>query len=72
MFFSSNQNAGFFDQQYLPKESVDILKFLCEDDHHRNVGSETIITFGWMWLSVPLIWSDCKIISLTIFLEGIN
>ena len=48
-----NQIAGFFDHQYLSKESICILDFLHGFNHQGKVASE-IITFSWVWLGVPL------------------
>ena len=68
---STNQIAGFFDQQYIRKESIDIVDFLHEDNHQGTAASKTA-TFGSMWLVKPLIQSDCRIFRKAISLEGIN
>ena len=67
----TNQNAVFFDHQYLWKYSIDTLDFLHGDNHKQKEGFE-ITTFGRMWPVVPLIQSDCRILSSSIFLEGIS
>ena len=44
----SNQIVGYFVNQYLWKESINILEFLNEGRHQGNVVSETT-TFDSMW-----------------------
>ena len=58
---SANQIAVFFDHQCLLKESIDLLDFLHGDNYQENVAFETT-SFGWVWLVVPLIQSDCRIL----------
>ena len=53
----SNQIAGFFDDQYLWKLSIDSLDFLQGNKHHCKKGSETT-TFGWVLPVVPLVQTD--------------
>ena len=43
----SNQIAGFFDHQYLSKESIDIFDFLHGDYQPGKVESETT-DFDWV------------------------
>ena len=50
-----NEIAGFFDHQYLWKESSDIQHGVC---HQGKTAPETT-TFGWMQLVVPLV-QNCK------------
>ena len=59
---SSSQSAGFFDDQYLWKESSDILSIIL----HRvspqvKIASETT-TFHWVWPIVLLVKSYCWIL----------
>ena len=67
LYFSSSQTAGFFDHQYLWKESINILDFL----HQKEVAPGTT-TFGWVWAIVPLIQSDRSILSSLMSLERIK
>ena len=60
MCLLSNQIAGFFDPQCFWNLSSDILIFLHEDDHQVKITSETT-AFGWMWLGVLHVQSDCRI-----------
>ena len=57
----SNQIPGFFDHQYLWKESIGILDFLHGDNHQRKVASETT-TLGWMRSVGSLIQLECRIL----------
>ena len=41
------------------------------NDNQEKVPCETS-TFGWMWPTVLLVHSDCRILWSTIYLEGIN
>ena len=46
--FLSNQIAGFFDHQYLWKESINILEFLHEGSQQGKISSETFsIYYFW-------------------------
>ena len=47
----SNEIAGFFDPQYLLKESINMLQFLHGFSHQRKVASEAT-TFSSMWTGV--------------------
>ena len=51
---STSQIAGFFDQRYLWKESINIIDFLHGENHQWNAASEAT-TIGWMLPDVPLI-----------------
>ena len=45
------QTAEFFDQQYIWKESIDILEFLHGEMHQEKVAPETT-SFGWVRLGL--------------------
>ena len=53
----TNQLAGFFDHQYVGKESIDILVFLHVVSYQWKIASETT-TFSWVWPVVSLIQSN--------------
>ena len=59
-----------FFYQYLCKKSSDILVLILEDSHQRAVTPENI-TFGWMWLVMPLVKSDCTILWWSISWEKV-
>ena len=59
--FSASQIALSFDHQYLRKELSNLLGFLNEDNHQRDVASQTT-SFGWVQPVVPLVQPDCWIL----------
>lgn len=65
VFLSYNLNAGFFDDYFPWKISINILNVLHGDSHQRKVASQTT-TFGWLWPCVKM--QD----SLTINIFGRN
>ena len=67
----SKQIAGFFDQQYLWKESVDILDDFHGDIHEGKVACEFTI-YGWLKPGLLLVQSKSRILWSSISLEGIN
>ena len=54
----------------MSQESSDILVFLHADSYQGKVASEAISS-SWMWSNAPLVQLDCRILRLTISLEGI-
>ena len=48
----SNQAVGFFDHQYLRKETINVLDFLHKDSYQREIVSKSS-TVGWTWPGVP-------------------
>ena len=60
----------FFYHQYTWKKSSGILVLMLEVSHQRGITPETI-TFGWMWLVVPLVESDCTILWSSISWEKV-
>ena len=67
----TNQLAGFFDHQYVGKESIDILVFLHVVSYQWKIASETT-TFSWVWPVVSLIQSNCRILWSLLSLERTN
>ena len=55
---SSNQIAGFYDHQFVWKES-NFLVFLQGDNHQGKIASEAA-TLGWVWPVAPLTQRDCR------------
>ena len=47
----SNQIAGFFDHQYLWKETINALDFLHINSYQRKIVSQGT-SVGWMWPGV--------------------
>ena len=68
VYLPSNQIAGFF--QCLWKESINILDFFMEIIIKEREHVCNTTTFGWLWSIVPLVQTDCKILSS--FLEEIR
>ena len=58
---SSNQIAGFFDYQYLCKESVDTSDFLDGTSYQVKVVFKTT-GFDWVRSVLPLAQTDCRIL----------
>ena len=54
-----NQTVGFFDSQYLWKESIAILLFL-RGVGHQGKAASGITPFGWIWPVMSLVPADCQ------------
>ena len=67
MGLSSNQITGFFDLQYLWKQSIDILDFLHGDNCQGKVTSEitTLVACGHLSLIPPISLQDSLIINFS-------
>ena len=65
---STNQNAGFFDHQYLWKESSSVIVFLHGVSHQWKVPYETT-TFALVRPIVPLMQLNSRIFLSSTFLE---
>lgn len=74
MCFLTNWVAGFFNQQNHWKEPIDTFDFVLRDIYQGKpweVTSKTA-TFSSVWVVVPLVQSDFKILWATISFKGIN
>ena len=65
---STNQNAGFFDHQYLWKESSSVIVFLHVVSRQGKAPYETT-TFAWVLPIVPLMQLNGRILLSSTFLE---
>ena len=71
LYLSCNQIEGFFDQQWIWKETIDVFNFLHRGNHHGKLVFKTNALI-WVWSGVPLSQLDSRILWSSISLEGIS